>query len=75
MATCACKTGFSYISGTCVKTPETDEIEELSSKEDDDDSECDNDDDCNHIDNSVCKKSNEETFQISLQNTINHLSS
>ena len=58
-----------------MKTPETDEIEELSSKEDDDDSECDNDDDCNHIDNSVCKKSNEETFQTSLQNTINHLSS
>ena len=58
-----------------MKTPETDAIEELISKEDEDDSDCDNDDDCNHIDNSVCKKSNEETFQTSLQNTINHLSS
>ena len=56
-----------------MKTSETDAIEELSNMEDDDDSDCDNDDDCNHIDNSVCKKSNEETFQASLQNTINHL--
>ena len=61
-----------------MKNPETDSSEQVdsnSSKEDIDENICEDDDDCNHIDNTICQKSNEESFQTSLQNTINELGS